>query len=159
MRQVFGGWTIGGIYTAQSGTPFTVANPLDTVGTGGGVLSFADVGAPFMHVDPRQSDNRAFNADAFRSFGSSIGFPELRRGTSGPNQFRLKNGQNNFDAIVAKNFKTSESTNLELRFEAFNAFNHTQFTTAELRLTSANFGRFTDARESRVIQLGARFSF
>jgi hypothetical protein len=159
LRQALGGWTIGGIYTAQSGTPFTVTNPFDTVGTGGGVLSFADVGAPFTHVDPRQSDNRAFNADAFRTFGSSTAFPELRRGTSGPNQFRLKNGQNNFDAIVAKHFKTSESTNLELRFEAFNAFNHTQFTTAELNLNSPNFGRFTDARESRVIQLGARFSF
>lgn len=159
MRHALGGWTIGGIYTAQSGTPFTVNNPFDTVGTGGGVLSFADLGAPFMHVDPRESNNRAFNADAFRIFGSSTSFPQLRRGTSGPNQFRLKNGQNNFDAIIAKNFRTSETTNFELRFEAFNAFNHTQFTTADLNLNSPNFGRFTDARESRVIQLGARFSF
>ncbi len=158
-RNVLGGWTIGGIYTAQSGTPFTVNNPFDTVGTGGGVLSFSDIGAPFTHVDPRQSNNRAFNADAFMRFGASAGFPELRRGTSGPNQFRLKNGQNNFDAILAKNIKMGERTNFELRFEAFNAFNHTQFTTADLNLNSPNFGRFTDARESRVIQLGARFSF
>jgi hypothetical protein len=69
--------------------------------------------------------------------------------------------------------------NLELRFEAFNAMNHTQFTTVDLNLGSAatctvsggvttgdcnrasnpNFGKYTGARESRVIQLGARFSF
>jgi hypothetical protein len=69
--------------------------------------------------------------------------------------------------------------NLELRFEAFNALNHTQFTTVDLNLGSAatcqvvagavvgdcnraqnpNFGKYTGARESRVIQLGARFSF
>jgi hypothetical protein len=158
-RTFLGGWSIGGIYTAQSGTPFSVNNPFDTTGTGGATLSFADLGAAFTHVDPRRSNNRAFNADAFRAFGSSTAFTELRRGTSGPNQFRLKNGINNFDAILAKNTKLSETTNLELRFEAFNAFNHTQFTTVDLNLSSPNFGRFTDARESRVIQLGARFSF
>ena len=63
------GFSIGGITTFQSGTPFTVANVFDTVGTGGGVFSFADVGAPFERFDPRQSDARAFNPDAFRAFG------------------------------------------------------------------------------------------
>lgn len=168
-RTLLGGWSIGGIYSAQSGTPFSVANPFDTTGCGGACISFADLGAPFQHVDPRQSNNRAFNADAFRIFGSSTSFPELRRGTSGFNQFRLKNGINNFDAILAKNTKITENTNLELRFEAFNAFNHTQFgpgasaatfpTGVNLNLNSPDFGRFVDARESRVIQLGARFSF
>jgi 3D (Asp-Asp-Asp) domain-containing protein len=60
-----------------------------------------------------------------------------------------------------------------LRFEAFNALNHTQFgpnelstaqggtsaTGVNLNVNSTTFGRFTSARESRVIQLGARFSF
>ena len=53
----------------------------------------------------------------------------------------------------------SETSGLELRFEAFNAMNHTQFTTLNLNLSDPNFGKFTTARESRVIQLGARFSF
>lgn len=169
-RTFLGGWSIGGIYSAQSGTPFTVNNVFDTTGTGGAVVgNFADLGAAFTHVDPRQSNNRAFNANAFTSFGSSTGFPQLRRGTSGFNQFRLKNGVNNFDVVLAKNTKLSETTNLELRFEAFNAFNHTQFgpganavnfpTGVDLNLNSPDFGRFVDARESRVVQLGARFSF
>lgn len=168
-RTFLGGWSIGGIYQVQSGTPFSVGNPFDTTGTGGATISFADLGAPFTHVDPRASNNRAFNADAFRGFGSGTAFTQLRRGTSGFNQFRLKNGVNNFDAVLAKNTKLSETTNLELRFEAFNAFNHTQFgpganavnfpTGVNLNLNSPDFGRFVDARESRVIQLGARFSF
>jgi len=53
----------------------------------------------------------------------------------------------------------NETSNLELRFEAFNALNHTQFTTLNTTITSAGFGKFTAARESRVIQLGARISF
>jgi len=62
--------------------------------------------------------------------------------------------------IVSKKTRLwSESTNLELRFEGFNTFNHTQFTTLNTTITSAGFGKFTAARESRVFQLGARLSF
>lgn len=202
---MLGGWTIGGIYSFQSGTPFSVTNPFDTVGTGGGVLTNADLGAPFQLLDPRTNDGRAFNIDAFRRISGPITdtacrtaanptalcIPaddprrfvlarDFRRGSAGFNQFRLGNGVNNLDFILAKNTRLGERLNLELRFEAFNALNHTQFTTVDLNLGSAstctaqtngtivgdcnrasnpNFGKYTGARESRVIQLGARFSF
>jgi len=182
-RLLLGGWNIGGIYTYQSGTVFSVANPFDTVGSGGGVLSLADLGAPYQQLDPRTNDGRAFNIDAFRRIAApNAGFVmarDFRRGTAGFNQFRLNNPINNFDLILAKNTKLGERMNMELRFEAFNALNHTQFTTVDLNLGSAatctvsggvttgdcgrasnpNFGKYTAARESRVIQLGARFSF
>jgi hypothetical protein len=183
LRTVLGGWNVGGIYSYQSGTVFSVANPFDTVGSGGGVLTNADLGAPYQQIDPRESNNRAFNIDAFRRVGApNAGFvmaTQFRRGSSGFNQFRLNNPINNFDLILAKNTKIGERMNVELRFEAFNALNHTQFTTVDLNMGSgatctvsggvttgdcgrafnANFGRYTGARESRVIQLGARFSF
>lgn len=182
-RLLLGGWNIGGIYSYQSGTPFSVTNPFDILGTGGGVLSNADLGAPFQLLDPRENDGRAFNIDAFRRVGApNSGFVlarDFRRGTAGFNQFRLGNSVNNVDLILAKNTRFAERYNLELRFEAFNALNHTQFTTVDLNLGSAatcsivggvtvgdcnrasnpNFGKYTGARESRVIQLGARFSF
>jgi hypothetical protein len=183
VRTFLGGWNVGGIYSYQSGTPFTVTNPFDTVGTGGGVLMNADLGAPFQLLDPRENNGRAFNIDAFRRIGApNAGFVlsrDFRRGSAGFNQFRLGNNINNLDLILAKNTRIGERMNLELRFEAFNAMNHTQFTTVDLNLGSAatctvaagvttgdcgrasnpNFGKYTGARESRVIQLGARFSF
>jgi Carboxypeptidase regulatory-like domain len=182
-HHLLGGWNVGGIYSYQSGTPFSVTNPFDTVGTGGGVLTNADLGAPFQLLDPRANDGRAFNIDAFRRIGApNAGFVlarDFRRGTAGFNQFRLGNSVNNLDLILAKNTRFGERLNMELRFEAFNAFNHTQFTTVDLNLGSAatctvsggvvtgdcnrasnpNFGKYTGARESRVLQLGARFSF
>lgn len=182
-RYLLGGWNIGGIYTYQSGTVFTVTNPFDTVGTGGGVLSNADLGAPYQQLNPQANDGRAFNADAFRRISApNAGFVlarDFRRGTAGFNQYRLNNPVNNVDMILAKNTKIGERMNMELRFEAFNALNHTQFTTVDLNMGSAatctvsggvttgdcskasnvNFGKYTAARESRVIQLGARFSF
>jgi carboxypeptidase family protein len=165
VRTLLGGYGFGGIVTFQSGTPFNVNNPFDTVGTGGGVTSFADLGASFQPVDPRENDSRAFNADAFRSFGDpNAGFVlarDFRRGTAGNNQFRLQNGLNNWDLIVTKKTQLSgERANLELRFEAFNAFNHTQFNNADTNLlNTATFGKFTSAREARILQLGARISF
>ncbi|HEX8476575.1 MAG TPA: TonB-dependent receptor [Pyrinomonadaceae bacterium] len=162
-RRLIGGWSIGGIYAYQSGTPFSVNNPNDALGTGG-IVNFADLGEPFQLLDPRENNGRAFNANAFRAYGDpATGFVlarDFRRGTSGRNQFRAGNTINNLDLILAKRTELwSESTNLELRFEAFNALNRTQFTTLETVITNAAFGRYTNTRESRVIQLGARFSF
>lgn len=174
VKTLFGGFGIGGIVTFSSGTPFSVANPFDTIGTGGGIVSFADLGAAFTYTDPRKNDSRAFNIDAFRAFGApdaAGNFTVIRRGTSGVNQFRARNGINNWDLILSKKTSLgSESTNLELRFEMFNAFNHTQFgpepgvagSGIDLNLNNVErgtFGKFTSARESRVIQLGARISF
>lgn len=172
-QRLVGGFSFGGIATFQSGTPFTVGNPAGTVGTEG-LSSFADVGAPFVLVDARENERRAFNADAFVPITLPANLAGVfRRGTMGRNQFRAANGINNFDLIVSKRTRLwSESSNLELRFEAFNAFNHTQFTTLDLSLNNivrdaagnidpvlSSFGKFTGAAESRVIQLAARFSF
>jgi outer membrane receptor protein involved in Fe transport len=170
-KRALGGWKLSGIATFQSGLPFTVNNPFNTTGTGGGIMSFADLGAPFQLVDdPRQSGGRAFNIDAFRPFGNpATGFnllTDFRRGTSGANQFRLNNGINNFNFSLSKETQLwRDSTKLEMRLESFNAFNHTQFLDADLNLIgnvgglNPNFGKYISTRESRVIQLGARFIF
>lgn len=175
-NRVLDGWSVGGIATFSSGTPFSVGNIFDTTGTSG-VISLADLGAPYQQVDPRENDGRAFNVDAFKPFGDpEQGFvlaTDFRRGTSGVNQFRLNNGINNWDLIFSKNTRLwGESSSLELRFEMFNAFNHTQFTGVDLNLNDiildangnpdplkSSFGKYTSAAESRVIQLGARIRF
>lgn len=173
MRRLLDGFSFGGIATFQSGTPFSVGNTSGTVGTEG-IVSFADLNAPFTQVDARSNDRRAFNPDAFRVIPAVADLStSFRRGTSGRNQFRAANGINNFDLIVSKRTRLwSESSNLELRFEAFNAFNHTQFTTLDTNLNNivrdasgaidpirSSFGKFNGAAESRVIQLAARFTF
>jgi hypothetical protein len=179
LHTVLGGWSIGGIVTFESGRPFSVGNIDNTTGTGGGILGLSDLGAPYQNLDPRTSAEREFNPDAFvnaacPATGSAAAFALCnRRGTSRINQFRANNGVNNLDLILSKKTRLwSESSNLELRFEAFNALNHTQFTTLNTNLNNivrfpdgsinpaaTSFGKFTGAREARVIQLGARISF
>lgn len=167
LKRILDGWSIGGIVTFQSGTPFSVSNTYNTDGTGGAVISYADLGTTFTQMDPRKEGNQAFNADAYQAFGSSAsGFVlarDYRRGTSRRNQNRLQNGLNNWDLIVSKKTQLwKESTGLELRFEMFNALNHTQFQNADLNLSNkarGTFGKFTSARDPRIIQAGARISF
>jgi hypothetical protein len=44
--------------------------------------------------------------------------------------------------------------------DAFNAFNHTSFSSyASTDITNSSFGRFTNTRGARVAQLNARLSF
>ncbi len=194
-KRLVDGWSVGGIYTYQSGSVFSVANPYDTTGTGGGVISYIDINpnVGFSLQDPRSgSERRAFNADAFiaadcrvlttsatgvvtavagQNFDRCINSDGTkgRRGTFVRNQFRLDNPTNNVDAILSKKTRLwSESSNLELRFEAFNLFNYTQFTGIDLNFTTSNngistsntkFGTYTSSAQGRSIQLGARINF
>jgi hypothetical protein len=77
-------------------------------------------------------------------------------------------GINNFDMTIFKNFPIREKVNLQLRFEAYNAFNHTQFsginTTSQFnpangQQVNAAFGTLTAARGARVGQASLRLSF
>jgi len=177
VKRLADGWSLGGIYTYQSGTVFSVANASDTVGTGGGVLTFADIDQAFALSDPKAGTGvdrfRAFNVNAFRNAVCGNTFQLCinsdgtrgRRGTSGRNQFRLDNPTNNWDAVLAKKTRLwSESSNLELRLEAFNLLNTVQFTTVNLNLGAGanpapSFGTYTAAAQARSIQLGARINF
>ena len=87
-------------------------------------------------------------------------------------------GINNWDLSIFKNIRFDESKYLQLRFEMFNAFNHTQFSdfnrTVQFdsngrisNLPTAlggtggrfGFGAVTSARDPRRIQLAAKFYF
>ena len=49
---------------------------------------------------------------------------------------------------------------MQLRWEVFNIFNHTNFTTVALAVsTPATFGTVTGVRDPRTMQLGMKFIF
>lgn len=79
-------------------------------------------------------------------------------GNAGRNFFHGP-GINNTDIGIYKDTKVTERTMVQLRFEFFNAFNHTQFDNPSGDINSVNFGRVTSARSPRIIQLAAKFIF
>jgi hypothetical protein len=60
---------------------------------------------------------------------------------------------------MTKNFHFSESMRLQLRAEAFNVLNHTNFRTIGTNVTLGTYGTVTAVRDPRTIQLGAKFIF
>jgi hypothetical protein len=61
-----------------------------------------------------------------------------------------------------KNVRLAESRAVQLRFEAFNVFNHAQFFGAAAvngNISSPVFGQVVSAAAPRVIQVAAKFQF
>jgi hypothetical protein len=68
-------------------------------------------------------------------------------------------GLNNFDMALAKTTKFTESKELQLRLEAFNVFNHAQFSNPAGEINSGQFGFVISARPARRVQLGVKVLF
>jgi hypothetical protein len=64
-----------------------------------------------------------------------------------------------FDFTMTKIIRFGESVQLQLRGEAFNVFNHTNFRTIIANVTASNYGQVTAVRDPRTIQLGAKIIF
>jgi hypothetical protein len=62
-------------------------------------------------------------------------------------------------ATMTKNIRFGERTRLQLRGEAFNVFNHTNFRSIGTNITLSTYGTVTAVRDPRTIQLGAKFTF
>ena len=153
LEKVFGGWQFSGITTFQSGTPFTVGQSGDVANFGGGTGGQRPdlVGDP--HEGRGQSLDRYFNTAAFRRVTQTG-----RIGTAPINAVRGP-GLNNFDLSLFKNLYLRENLRFQFGVEAYNLFNHPQFEGVDGGIDSANFGRVTSARDPRVLQLRAKFSF
>src|SRR6266508_4555542 len=79
-----------------------------------------------------------------------------------PRAFARLFGRNQTNFNLTKNiyFNQEEGVRLQLRAEAFNVFNHTQFTGAGTTLTTkSTFGLPTGTRLPREFQFGAKLSF
>ena len=151
-RQLFGGWTVSGLVTAQTGQPFTVYN---TAQDFSGFNQFNDR-PDVIATGPLPQDN-SNRSDAFGTPGAGAGRgyfsatpPTGRVGTSGRNQF-YGPGLFNWDLAAAKSFVITENRiRLQFRGDFFNLFNHTNFANPVHDESSALFGQITQTLGSAV---------
>jgi hypothetical protein len=144
-RQIFGGWNVSGLLTAQTGQPFTVSDGSQDYS---GFNQFADrpdvIGTGPLPQDNRNPDNAFGTSGAGRGLGYFSNTPPTGRiGTAGRNQF-YGPGLFNWDLAAAKNFAIwRERTKLQFRADFFNLLNHTNFANPVHNESSANFGKIT----------------
>jgi hypothetical protein len=157
-------WTISGITSFISGAPltptFTTTTTQDTTGSSDSAR-ITVLGSPQLDKSEK-TFYRNFQTDAFAltpvgSFGNA-GVGIVR----GP-------GLNNWDMALDKQVPVGlgEKRALRIRLEAYNAFNHTQFTTLNTtarfdptgKQVNAAFGQFTAAAPARILSLALRFQF
>jgi hypothetical protein len=150
-------FTISGIVQMQSGRPFTVAllPEVDNSNTGRSSLGFGGNDRPNINGSAGVNDpgpnqwfnTAAFSMPAFGTFGNAG-----RNILEGP-------GYQNVNLALLKRVTLRGGTSLQLRAEAFNLLNRTNFDLPDNFYGSPTFGQVLSAGAPRHIQFGARLSF
>jgi outer membrane receptor protein involved in Fe transport len=156
-----GGWDVTGVIVSQSGAPFTVTAPVDSARIGVNSTRATLIGDPALRSGDR-TPQRWFNTAAFLNpalmtpgeFGNGG-----RNILIGPSFSRV-------DLGILKGFKVAGRVNLQLRADAFNAFNTVSFTglNTTVRFDAAGnpaggYGQVTSAAPGRVLEFGVRLTF
>jgi hypothetical protein len=131
-REVFGGWSLSGIFTARTGAPFSVFDE-STVAVGYTIPRLIPATKPTFNVgSPKAVGQNNFNALTIpaplfsHSLNSTLGMSDL-----GPfpstmthrNSFRGP-GAWNADAALQKDFPITERVGVQFRVEGFDFLNH-----------------------------------
>jgi hypothetical protein len=157
MHTAFGEWQAGGIWTLQSGAPFTVNLNNDNAHNGTPVFSQR----PNFVCDP----NNGPKTPAMWFTPTCFSQPALLTyGTAGRNSV-IGPGLDNFDATIQKQFPIRESMSLQFRLDIFDFFNHPNFNApvgAGRTFSAAPvspFGSITSAQDPREMQFSLRLVF
>jgi len=171
-----GGWEISGVSQYWSGSPCltqttTTSDACDltasgNLGNGGFGHIRPDYTGGTIRIKPGHLDQTPmwFNPAAFSSPVNGSYGNYKRNSLYGP-------GVDNYNISVYKNLNITESVRFQLRVEAYNVFNHTQWSTMNAGLSApqpgnsfggsnaGSSGQITGTRDPRQLQLGGKFYF
>jgi hypothetical protein len=158
-----GGWQLSGILTTRTGLPINVTlaatgvNPATNtnyafLNRNGGSLRPNRVGTPNSGIDPKTDRLRFLSASAFAVQPVNTPGNSSRNVALGPKLF-------NTNLSLVKRFAITEGSAVDLRFEAFNAFNNVNFSNPNTNFGTPAFGQITGAGEARQTQVAVRYRF
>jgi len=171
LDQIAGGWRISSLFQWHGGVPFTpviqnsVANGIDpglgpSLGNGNNFLFPQQVGNPRVS---NPSVHQWFNPAAFANPAPGT-FGNARR------NILIGPGYSTVALSLAKEFRLYEAMTLEIKADAYNAFNHINYNNPDANvgysggaLADTSAGQLTGPAGNigtrRIIQLGAHFRF
>jgi hypothetical protein len=157
------GWQISGITHFSTGLPVTLVNYGDNslLGAEPNGINNYGVDEPDYTGGPLKLNHHLRNGQPY--FDTSQ-FSENALGTPGTarRRFFYEPGMDNFDMALLKTVRLTESKSLQLRLEAFDAFNHAQFFGPQAidgNTSSPTFGQAVSTGPPRLVQFGAKFVF
>jgi hypothetical protein len=166
---IIGGWQISSLVTLRSGTPVNVSNggiySVNYLSSAIGILKPGATMPASARFDQNGIPSLFANTNAVNSFvGEYPGTTGTRGILRGPAFY-------NTDLAISKYFKLPwEGHKLQVRAEAFNAFNNVNFLTSapggattgnvsNSLATPTTFGELGSAAEARVMQFALRYQF
>jgi hypothetical protein len=181
-KAILGGWEIAGTFIDQSGVAgngnngavtgaggiLSSGNGYDPVGLGGGYTVRPNVSGKmsYQHRMGHWFDTSKFsNVVPVWQGGPNMGF-----GTAGKDAV-VAPARINFTTSLYKSFAMTERMHIELRFESFNTFNHTEPNVINTSYAPQNgpvsvvlnqgntFGQVTSTYDPRTLELGGKFVF
>jgi hypothetical protein len=160
VSKILGGFQVNGIFSAMSGTPFSIVQ-----GSGANLNAAGSGQVPDQVLSevsyPRGigMGNPYFDRSAFSVVNIPASQPQ-RFGNVGRNTLRGP-AFHNLDLGLFRTFSFSQHVKLQLRAEALNALNHPNFANPNGDISSATFGfvTATTGTGERNLRFGARLSF
>jgi hypothetical protein len=151
-NEIIGGWRLSGTWYISSGTP---------AGVWGDDLLQPGMTLKDVHLSASQRTvNHWFNTSAFVTAASAQLADNFR---TFPLRFsQVRSGSyNDTDLALEKNFFIKESHHFQVRFEAYNAFNHpSAWDAPDTTPTDSTFGRMTNTYcLYRELQFGLKYLF
>jgi hypothetical protein len=156
VRALTRNWRLSTLFQVQSGFPFTISVYGDTANAGTVVgenpIRANYTGQPVFGPGTGSTD-AWFNPAAFAT-PAAYTFGNVGRNTAyGP-------GMQTLAAAMTRSFAIRERVRLEMRAEAYNALNHSNWRTPNRFVNTPQFGSITEATTpGREFQLSARLSF
>ena len=128
VSRLLGDWQVSGIYRWTSGRPQGVG--FNIPGIGAANLTGSADGNPNARIVLTCDPGSGYSGDPYAQFNTSC-FAPPQPGSDGAESARFFLRQppiNNVDLSLSKAFAGPKSLRFEIRIDAFNALNHTQFT-------------------------------
>ena len=181
VNKIIDNWNVAGIFTLQSGTPFSILdggrgtlnraarssnNTINTTDSLGQLqqlfqLRMTPNGPYYVAASAIGSDGRAIAPDGTAPFTGQTFF-EPAAGTIGTLQKAMLDGPSvwDMDFKVSKDFHITERQSVQFRMDSTNFFNHTTWYVGDQTVTSTTFGKITSQYYgNRLIQFALYYRF
>ena len=157
LAKILGGWQLAGNGSFYSGNPLDVNSGWNEWNFDGVPGDRPDLVGSIEYPKTTNADGTVqwISPSAFARPASHDAFGNLKRNAVfGP-------GWWNVDAALLKNFHLTQSKDryFQVRFEAYNLFNHPNPNSPNTTFPDDNFGKIYGKRGNRLVQLGVKFYF